>query len=126
LRYSGTSRAVAIVAGVVGGSFASTIETAIHMPTELSGSATLDSIESRSLSGRKDVRLLVGLPVFTHDVREYKARASVRCRLCRASIDLMLAHGLRNASCDVMSCDVIRPFCCGFTRASACGCHGLV
>ncbi len=41
------------------------------MPTELSGSATLDSIESRSLSGRKDVRLLVGLPVFADNVREY-------------------------------------------------------
>jgi hypothetical protein len=42
---------VAIVAGVVGWSFATAIETAIHMPTELSGSTTLDSVEGRSLGG---------------------------------------------------------------------------
>jgi hypothetical protein len=49
LRHGRARRAVAIVARVVRWSFAAAIETAVHMPAELSGSAALDGVESRSL-----------------------------------------------------------------------------
>lgn len=49
LRYCRTRGAVAIVADVIGGTFASAIKAAIHMPTELGSSATPNRVERCSL-----------------------------------------------------------------------------